>query len=97
VKPHLRLVLESWSPGCVQGPDMDAITPISDEAEKPSHAPYGKACMNCVKSKTRCAGGIDGEKCERFVFLGFENNLGKTISNHFTTCSNLPKIVWTCL
>lgn len=64
---------------------MDAITPISDEAEKPSHAPYGKACMNCVKSKTRCAGGTDGEKCERFVFSGLkiiQARLSATISQH---------------
>lgn len=42
-----------------------------DEAEKLSHAPYGKACLNCVKSKTRCASRVDKEKCERFVCLHF--------------------------
>lgn len=46
---------------------MDAVTRNPDEAEKPSHAPYGKACLSCVKSKTRCVDRVDGEKCERCV------------------------------
>lgn len=62
-----RKTVPPSSPTCCWGSDMDAITPNSDEAEKPSHAPYGKACLNCVKSKTRCAGLVAGEKCERFV------------------------------
>lgn len=44
---------------------MNALA--TPEAERPAHAPYGKACLNCVKSKTKCAGS-DGEgKCERYV------------------------------
>ncbi|KIN06912.1 hypothetical protein OIDMADRAFT_150163 [Oidiodendron maius Zn] len=29
------------------------------------YTPYGKACLNCVKSKTRCASSTIKEKCER--------------------------------
>ncbi|KAF4631334.1 hypothetical protein G7Y89_g6795 [Cudoniella acicularis] len=29
------------------------------------YAPYGKACLNCVKSKTRCASSTVEGKCER--------------------------------
>lgn len=29
------------------------------------YASYGKACLNCVRSKTRCASSATGGKCER--------------------------------
>lgn len=32
-----------------------------------ANAPYGKACLNCVRSKTRCAVLPSGPKCERYV------------------------------
>ena len=32
-------------------------------------ASYGTACVNCVKSKTRCAAASDGGKCERYAAL----------------------------
>jgi hypothetical protein len=44
-----------------------------NESEKPSHAPYGKACLNCVKSKTRCVGDVVAEKFERFVYFRFRH------------------------
>jgi hypothetical protein len=28
---------------------------------------YGKACVNCVKSKTKCAGANNEGKCDRYV------------------------------
>jgi hypothetical protein len=33
------------------------------------YAAYGKACINCVRSKTRCAPSTIGGKCERYVVV----------------------------
>lgn len=38
------------------------------------YAPYGKACLHCAKSKTRCAAASVGGKCERYIFaIPFES------------------------
>jgi hypothetical protein len=50
------------------------------EAGRPTHAPYGKACLNCVKSKTRCAGSDSEAKCERFVLLSIQLSTSLTLS-----------------
>jgi hypothetical protein len=50
------------------------------EAERPTHAPYGKACLNCVKSKTRCAESDSEAKCERFVLLSIQLSTSPTLS-----------------
>jgi len=33
------------------------------------YAPYGKACLNCAKSKTRCTRSKVEGKCERYVLF----------------------------
>lgn len=48
------------------------------EAERATHALYGKACLNCVKSKTRCAGSE--AKCERCVLLSIQSSTSPTLS-----------------
>ncbi|KAF8862483.1 hypothetical protein BDZ45DRAFT_616763 [Acephala macrosclerotiorum] len=40
------------------------VSSLEGEHAKP-YAPYGKACLNCAKSKTRCASSTSGGKCER--------------------------------
>ncbi|KFY03620.1 hypothetical protein O988_01359 [Pseudogymnoascus sp. VKM F-3808] len=44
-----------------------------------ANAPYGKACLNCVKSKTRCAVLPSGPKCERCLRLNKDCQPAPTI------------------
>lgn len=36
-----------------------------------AHASYGKACLNCVRSKTKCARSGSRDQCERYVWSNF--------------------------
>ncbi|KFZ09540.1 hypothetical protein V502_08683 [Pseudogymnoascus sp. VKM F-4520 (FW-2644)] len=44
-----------------------------------ANAPYGKACLNCVRSKTRCAVLPSGPKCERCLRLNKDCQPAPTI------------------
>jgi hypothetical protein len=60
---------------------MDQPRRLGAEADRVQpYAPYGKACLNCTKSKTRCAVAAVGEKCERYTLDFFS-----LISTHNTS------------
>ncbi|TAQ89078.1 hypothetical protein B7494_g2583 [Chlorociboria aeruginascens] len=50
--------------------DLDEVQP---------NAAYGKACLNCARSKTRCAASMTGGKCERCRRLNKDCQPGPTV------------------
>jgi len=52
---------------------------ICEHTEQHLYAKYGKACLNCVKSKTRCVTSPEGGKCERYG--DFNISRGHTVSS----------------
>jgi hypothetical protein len=71
----------------------------ADEAGlQAGHAAYGKACLSCVRSKTRCASPRGGGKCERytiepnlrtFTFTSWKSIIDR--SNSIPRCLRLNK------
>jgi hypothetical protein len=53
----------------------DLLAGLYDDEHKTQRAhkivPYGKACLNCVRNKTRCGGFSERHECERYVSIPF--------------------------
>lgn len=59
-----------------------------------ANAPYGKACLNCVRSKTRCAVLPSGPKCERYVPIISSSCLDIVIiPRHRTVLISIPRLL----
>jgi len=57
-----RLEINTMDQSRHQALDADRVQP---------YAPYGKACVSCAKSKTRCAVASIGGNCERYTISSF--------------------------
>lgn len=41
---------------------------MTDSTETERSGPYGRACLNCAKAKTKCNFGSNQRICERYLY-----------------------------